>query len=150
MKKEKYNEKYNDIFIISYVGEYALQHVRLVIDFDALECFDESIAKDFRREINNCFDQRENTYISDLYCIHGTNERLKEIAFANSEHLIKLLDRGIGADDGHFDYYPDLVDQFRQLCVKINEIELYNETIKKIKAHKEYSDEDEEVEFEEL
>ena len=142
--------KFKDVYITSYIGEHALQHARLVIDFDALESFDASIAEDFRREINLCLDQKEDTYISDLYCVQGTDERLKEIAIANSELLIEQLDRGIGADDGHFDYFPDLVDQFRQLCEKINAIELYNETIKKIRAHEEYSDEDEEVEFDDL
>ena len=147
------NEKYQEIYVISYVGEYTLKHAKILANIFDLEEFDTSfdtdLANTIRKTVKKVFNiEEEFTFISRL---SGTNSELKKIAFENSEYLIELLDQpyGIGADDGHFDYYPDLVDQFRQLCVKINEIELYNETIKKIKAHKEYS-EDEEVEFEEL
>ena len=132
----------NYVYILSYMGEYKLKSARLVIDFDALEEFHRDVEKMFRVKTTKILKLNENEFISKLYIIAGNHKTLKKIAEENSEYILALLDApyGIGADDGHFDYFPDLVDQFRQLCKFILENDLYNKTIDKIKAHDEYKD----------
>jgi len=131
-----------EIYIISYVGEYELKHSRLLIDIQALEDYN----KQLYTQIMQTFDESAQY----LYSISGTEEQLREYAHENRDYLFELLNGDkIGADDGHYDYFPDLVDQFRQLCKQTNQKHMYNRTIDKLKGSNRYYD-DEEIVFERL
>ena len=142
--------KYKTIYIVSYVGEYELKKSRKIIQVDSIEDFDKELYEIISKHLQKRFSISED-YISFLSYISGTEEQLRKIAFENSKYLYDILEEpyGVGADDGHFDYFPDLVDQFRQLCEQIGEIELYNLTIRDLKEHYEYN-ECEEVTFDKL
>jgi len=144
------NERYETLYIVSYVGEYNLKHSRLLIAVDELEEYSKVLYSFAMSQIRVAFDIDDN-YISDVHSISGTIAQLKEYAIENSKYLFELLNQpyGVGADDGHYDYFPDLVDQFKQLCKQTDMNALYNETIDNLKKHHEYN-ECEEVEFDRL
>ena len=136
---------YRHIPIISYVGEYKLKHSRLVLDLYKLEDVDKALAEEVSKRIKAKFNITDE--FSDIYSINGTSDKLNTIALENAKYLLDTLDEGIGADDGHYDYFPDLVEQFRQLCEQTDNQALYNRTVEQVKKHRQYNDEDEEVEF---
>ncbi len=143
------NETYKTIYIISYVGEYQLKHARRIASISAIEEFDKALAETMAQTIIKKLDSGRGDYIDNLSYLSGTDDQLMEYAYDNSKYLFELLDGpyGIGADDGHYDYFPDLVDQFRQLCEQLKLPKLYNKTVMELSKHREYKD-DAEIVFE--
>jgi len=140
------NKIYKEIYIVSFVGEYELKHARPIIDFFSLSEYSKELHALVVKHVQT-HSSIDEDYISYLHYMSGTDEELKKKAFDNAEYLIEVLNNGVGADDGHYDYFPDLVEQFKQLCQQLNLRDLHNETVKKLKEHDEYKDCDE-VDFE--
>jgi len=138
------NEVYKTIYVYSYVGEYELKQSTPVIDFYDLE--------EFNKELHTLTLKTLQLEEEPCYLHKITSKDFHAVASENSMYILSLLDRpyGVGADDGHYDYFPDLVDQFRQLCEQTDNAKLYNLTIKLIRSHKEYNAKDEEITFEEI
>ena len=142
------DETYKTTYIISYVGEYNLKHSKVTLDLNQLEDFDKELFNQAMINIKKRFNI-DDDYISCVIEINAKQSKALQIVNDNKDYLFYLLNKpyGIGADDGHYDYFPDLVEQFKQLCLAFDTKEIYNETIKQLKEHEEYK-ECEEVEFE--
>jgi hypothetical protein len=58
-----------------------------------------------------------------------------------SEYLKNESDN-VGGDDSYYDYFPDIVNIFNNICVELDKKEIYNETLRYMKENR-YSDDDE-------
>jgi len=95
-------------------------------------CFDESIA-DCNRLATPC----KPIDVSHAYCvvheISGTLEYLTRFAYVFQYEIIKRV-QDVSGDDDYFDYFPNYVEMFYDVCVELNLKKLYIEMYDKICA----------------
>ena len=126
------NEIYHDIYLIRYLnGERNFRNEQTITDEYLLEAFFEekqvaSIQKIYTDRLKEAAPYAlEYIYEDhDSYAITKVNYSKNDLP-ALAADLIALKDT-LGGDDDTFDYFPDLIYAFQQICEFFKQPEIYN------------------------
>jgi len=139
MKEVKYRtiviERYNN-------GERNFKHERTAFDaFEAEELLGEQdafkIYDMFVRKLNI-----ESKIMKDLTTLSINIRDLDNELKTLQDELYKQAE-SVSGDDDAYDYFPDLVYAFEQICKDVERKDIYNETADKLNEILEYNTEDE-------
>ena len=141
MKQAKYEiiyiERYNN-------GERNFKREHTV--FDSFETED-LLGEEKAFEIYQLYAEKAKLFIQDSLCVDITriqinlNDLDNELnALANEvyEHS-----KRVGGDDDSYDYFPDLVYAFRQICQAVKRFDVYNEVAMTLNERLNYNEDDE-------
>ena len=121
-------EEYKTVYIVRYLnGERNFRNERTVFDnFQIEELMGEERAQEICQELNKKANlEAEN---NDITSISIKPSEAEEKLIGLKGELIGQAST-VGGDDDSFDYFPDLVFAFEQICKAFNRIDIYNSVL---------------------
>ena len=134
---------YKKIFIERYNnGERNFSKERTLFDqFQISEAFGEEVAFEMSQQFAKLANIDLNEY-ADLTFVEINEDAIEDELNDLKFELLDQLDV-VGADDDQYDYIPDLVYAFEQICRELNAIDFYNRVIEEVNEKLNYEEEDE-------
>ena len=129
--------KYEEVYFLRYnSGEREFKHEHVVIDqYELDEFFGEVAAQDVRKiyietlkiKAPYAFDIINDTQVDVSYIsinVNALDSELNKLAKAILEQALE-----VSGDDDVYDYFPDLVFAFYQICDRYKRFDIYNDVI---------------------
>ena len=135
---------FNRIFVVAYNNDFD-QPFRTSMVYDGYQLDDlgfnekqKEIALEYLQKTND-IELYATQDVYQVYTLEGNREQLVRHAEAMAKQIKEMLqDPGFGGDDVYFDYFPDHMYQFRQICSPLGLNKLYKDVIKAIQDSNQY------------
>ena len=139
-------KKYEEVYIERYLdGERNFKNERTVFDENETESL---LGEEKAYEIFLIYAKKAKIPLQKFIAMRNiTRIQINTLDLDNELNKLKaeLIEQTetVGGDDDAYDYFPDLVYAFNQICEKFNRLDIYNQTAVELNKLLDYEEDDE-------